>query len=401
MAALTAPGGPLSADTIAKDLRANGYRESSPRWLEHYVAACAYALPLVDDAAPRPEHAEHAHQAAAALARAERFGEDVSFPTSKQFWVVAGDPDLAGLRQYPAFRAFEARAYSHPLPAARSLAEFERYLYSMHLLGAAAKVVEQRWLAAAAALPERYALEELWREEYEAWQLMIRMGLFHRQWQTRRLLHHTVRTWFERTGREMDPVPYPNVLGQRNSPYMDDAARIEDELTAVQRLLDHLGSLGDLDARHLPDDVSRARTILPITRTWIAAAQAASRLVEMTEEQRRELDQAMRRRIELWTALRHWTEDPLAGGAGFRRALARHPSGSAFASARLVIARPHLKTQTGSSVGEAGGGRWRSVATRALCRPISVRDTAQNEEYLASCHDLGGESGDRRVQRAR
>lgn len=339
-----APGGPRSAaesvPSIASALRDRGYRVTSKHWLEHYAAACAYALPLLDDTEPIAEHATYAREAANALARAERYGEDIAFLTAKQFWVVAGDPDLNGLRLYPAFRAFEARAYSHPLPAARSLARYERYLYSMQLLGAAAKVVEERWLRAADQLPTRDDLEQLWREEYQAWQLMIRMGLFYRQWQTRRSLHATVRTWFERSGPEMDPVPYPNVLSQRYSSFIDDFDRVDEELAAVEGLLDRLGGLDDLADRPQPPDALEPTGILQVTRAWIMAAQSASRLVEVGQEQHDELMAAIRHRVELWCALRQWTEDPLVGDTVFAAALDQeHPPSSWPRARRTPIAR--------------------------------------------------------------
>src|ERR1700690_3404952 len=98
-------------EAIMEDLKQAGYTSDSINWLEHYNAACHYALATLNDTNENLDHPQHAYEAISALDRAARYGDQVDFVTSKEYWLQAGDPDLAGLRNYPSFRAFEARVY--------------------------------------------------------------------------------------------------------------------------------------------------------------------------------------------------------------------------------------------------------------------------------------------------
>ena len=112
------PGWARSPKALGSKLKKAGYNpQKSTNWLEHYNAACTYALVMRDDTKEIEQHLPYAYAAVSALELALRYGEDVDFVRTKRYWLQAGDPDLAGLRSYTCFRAFETRVYGRPLPA--------------------------------------------------------------------------------------------------------------------------------------------------------------------------------------------------------------------------------------------------------------------------------------------
>jgi hypothetical protein len=120
---------------------------------------------------PSPvEGREYAERAVDCLEKAMYCGEEMSFVTSKRYWLLAGDPDLARLRRYDTFRAFEARIYVHPLPATEKIGRYELYAYLRGWVRAAADAVAEEWRKRSAAVDVTAAeLERWWDLELRAW----------------------------------------------------------------------------------------------------------------------------------------------------------------------------------------------------------------------------------------
>jgi hypothetical protein len=137
---------PHTVSKICEDLKKTKYSKmTSSSWLEHYNAACIYALALMDDEGQKDDHLEHAYAAVDALERALACGEDVDFVKAKRYWLQAGDPDLSGLRKYDCFLAFEARVYGRPFPA-DDLTKYEFYLYLRTVLEHGSRHLESEWM---------------------------------------------------------------------------------------------------------------------------------------------------------------------------------------------------------------------------------------------------------------
>ena len=213
--------------TAQEALDQAGYQETSSNWLEHYVAACCYALPTEDDKAEVTAHRQHAESAIRALDRAHRCGDDVEFVTSKRSWLLSGDPDLRGLRHYECFRAFEARIYLHPQPNVPDPAKYELFHYVRVGLERGSNQMEQLWRERA-RLGQAVNLRDLevwFREERRAWEICARLGRFYRQWQTRSAALEGLRRSILIYGGVPIPLPYPEAVRDYNLPGTPDVAR--------------------------------------------------------------------------------------------------------------------------------------------------------------------------------
>ena len=227
---------------LTAKLHEAGYSADSTSWLEHYNAACVYAFPLIDDNRECQAHVEYARAAVTALQRALQCGEDVDFVRAKRYWLQAGDPDLTGLRHYECFRAFEARVYGRPLPAFGDIARFELYLYLRRGLEAAARNLSAEWADRdhGHTVPDT-EFERWWRQEEQAWRLVIRLGRFYRQWQTRWEISRDLRAWIESAGVEARPAPWPNLTRTSGEWDSSDAESAGASLLATEHLFAALG----------------------------------------------------------------------------------------------------------------------------------------------------------------
>jgi hypothetical protein len=276
---------PPPLEQMRADLEAAGYREDSPRWLEHYVAACFYSLPLQDDRAPRSGHRTIAEAAVHALDRAQQCGDDIEFVTSKRYWLLAGDPDLIGLRQYDCFLAFESRVYLHPQPTAADPAKYEMFHYMRLGLAQGAEVMERLWRDRAAKDPTALEFESWFRQERRAWEVLVRLGRFHRQWQTRSAALDSLRRLGRYAGTAPAPTPYPEIVRDYyniGSGIPDQSRRriegMEEILTFLAEELGPAAAIDPEDAdQHKP--VGYAAPVIPNTRAWIWHAEHCSRTV--------------------------------------------------------------------------------------------------------------------------
>jgi hypothetical protein len=301
---------PVPIEEIAKHLRSVRYDpEKSKNWLEHYNVACLYALALIDDEREVSGHEKYAVLAVAALERALKCGEDVDFVRAKRYWLQAGDPDFAGLRKYDAFRAFAGRVYGRPLPTAPDISKYELYLYLRSVIENGASHVEDEWRSRVTKRGARLSFSELeawWLREEEAWKLAIRLGRFYRQWQTRRSVVVTQRTWMESFGNEIKPVTYPDINAAE---YMVDILgyeRITETLSETEKVFNFLAN----NCGRLREDRDKGRNPLSNARAWIGQARAYSRSDDPNLAFEGLIVEACISRAGLWAALRHWVNDP-------------------------------------------------------------------------------------------
>ena len=313
---------PASVDMEAEQ-RSIGYEpDDSRNWLEHYNAACFYAAPLLGDEEERAEHADYAFASVAALDRAAQRGEQVEFVISKRYWLQAGDPDLSGLRCYESFRAFEARVYGRPLPATADMATYELFRFLRALLRRGARNLEDMWRtrgdsrAGAATYAE---FEEWWRQELRAWEIAIRLGRFHGQWQTRHAALEAIRSWIESFGPEAAPIPFPNITP---ADHLSDTGDYQLLRQMIDKTREIFAFLGTRCGRLVPSAGAAPDSLLGNTRLWNAYAAECSRSGRKLQQST--IAAICVERAGLWAALRQWAQSP--GDAGeeiFRDAIAR------------------------------------------------------------------------------
>jgi hypothetical protein len=293
---------------IIEDLKQAGYTSDSINWLEHYNTACHYALATLNYADEHLDHPEHACEAINALDRAARYGDQVDFVTSKRYWLQAGDPDLAGLRNYPSFRAFEARVYGHPLPATAELSKYELYRFLRAVVRRAAGSVEGEWRKRAAKPSKDVShpeFEDWWRRELRAWEVAIRIGRFYRQWQTRHAALEAIREWFESFGPEAPPIPYPNITRGDYLPDIGHYGLVKQMLIDTEKIFTFLATkCGNL----ITVDADTAQSVYEKTRRWSEYAEARSRSGERLPMNR--LAKVCLARAAVWAALRQWAQAP-------------------------------------------------------------------------------------------
>lgn len=308
-------------DITTERLASAGYSaDHSINWLEHYNAACHYALPILDDTEQRDEHRDFAYESVAALGRASRYGDRVDFVTSKKYWLQVGDPDLAGLRYYRSFRAFEARVYGHPLPAIADLSRYELFRFLRAVIRRAARHLEEEWRKRGERNLSEVSLSEFerwWRQELRAWEIAIRIGRFYHQWQTRYAALEAIREWFESFGLEALPIPYPNITRGDNVPNIGDYGLFEQMMVATEGILKYLGmECGYLVASSRissrDGDLFMARdTVYDKTQIWSEHAAACSRSGRPLPTYG--LADACLGRSAVWASLRQWAQSPDEG----------------------------------------------------------------------------------------
>jgi len=301
------PDGP---EQIRDDLAKVGYDDAvSTSWLEHYNAACVYALVLVDDEEEDEAKRPFAVAAVAALERAQGCGEDTDFVRAKQYWLQAGDPDLVGLRKYECFRAFEARVYGRPLPIAPDVAKYELYLHLRAVLQDAARRLEQEWRKRGRLAGRDISFgefEDWWGQEEQAWELTVKHGRFYRQWQTRRNSVESLRNWVESISGEAHPVPYPDLIQTEYAPDLD-------EENAAQTLLDSeeiFNFLGHGCGQLWVNSPDGQDTPLGNARAWAEQARIWSRSGRPSLSVDGRIVAACMSRAAMWAALRHWAYFP-------------------------------------------------------------------------------------------
>lgn len=314
----TARISPATSDELGQlrlRLEDTGYSESrSGSWLEHYNAACIFALRLSADSSKAKDarlstrNDQFAYAAVGALRRALESGEDVDFARTKSYWLQAGDPDLAALREYECFRAFEASVYGRPLPAFVDVSKYELYSYLRSGIKGGARQLGIQWLDRAISCPEPDArtFESWWWQERRAWQVVIRLGRFYRQWQTRYGTQDVLRSWIETLVDGSLPSPYPNLS---QSSYKWDSSNIDATRAAFAETEDMFAVLA-MNNDSAVDTNTTMRRLYRKTELWGEYAVAGSVTRPSGFAESGTIRAMCVQRCAVWMALRNWADYP-------------------------------------------------------------------------------------------
>jgi hypothetical protein len=313
----------------------------SRSYTDHYDAACAFAIPLlnVGRRSGRTASASDRHQLTSLAVRELHLATDCAdgdVMALRWDWIVSEDPDLAGLRKTREFRAFEATR----LPSPRSpplrpsdVQQLELAAHASQLIAVVARRFEREWqlrakYAVGRSVPEVEEIREWMHEESESWDRLARLSIDHRDWRTR--LDWVVRSqdFVRHSGQEPLIIPHPLYSDSPIKPdelaggvsQMDDTAikRVKSADARMHRLQDLLAAERDvLCDRFEPGS----------WRQTLDELEAAGGTMPPMQ-----LGRLCHGRSTLWAGLATWFEATVesttavdAAGAGIARALAALP----------------------------------------------------------------------------
>jgi hypothetical protein len=207
---------PPTADSIggriaAIENRLRGFR----RWHEHYNAACAYALPLLEGAeVSSDDDPRRAGLARAAVLRLEQANAcaDSAYIASRRDWLVSEDPDLRGLRARTEFAEFEvmqlpSSSITPRRPVAVQKLESSRYVRA--LLLAASCQWQATWRARREERPDVGTVLEWVADELRAWDAVRTVARHYRHSGSRLALIASLQEGALRYGHAAPPVGFP------------------------------------------------------------------------------------------------------------------------------------------------------------------------------------------------
>jgi tetratricopeptide (TPR) repeat protein len=223
-------------------------RRRSWHWHEHYNAACAYALPLLDESLSDIDRlAERAvDQLKRATARA-----DSDYIASRRDWVLSQDPALKGLRGRHEFEQFQFLYLPSDRPVLcrpRNVQQLESSRYVRELLVATAGRWLQAWRAHgthAAAVPDITVVREWFDDERRAWDGLRDVALNFRHLRTRFELIQALRAGAARHGFARPAVRFPRY---EDEPLLDPTTcevAYEAEITGADDRLRRMAALAD------------------------------------------------------------------------------------------------------------------------------------------------------------
>jgi hypothetical protein len=307
-------------------------RRRSWHWHEHYNAACAYALPLLDQSLMKvdPLAKRAVDQLKRATARA-----DSDYIASRRDWVLSEDPDLKGLRGRREFEEFQFLYLpsDRPVPCRpRNVQQLESSRYVRDLLAATA----ERWLLAwrahgrASAARDTAMVREWFDEERRAWDNVREVALNFRHPRTRFELIDGLRAGAARHSFARPAVRFPRY---DDEPLLDRTRCEADYEAEIDRTNNRLGKLAGLVAEVVAD--------LADWQTTLRALEADGRPVPRYAVMRRCVHHAA-----LWQLLVYWL-----------RARDEGASNQAEAELRTRVTGVPLESPTGN-----GASRTNSVA---------------------------------------
>jgi hypothetical protein len=249
---------PPNADHIRKEIKGIEGQTSFRSWHEHYNAACAYAVPLLDERLDSELRDRLAQSAVARLERATA-SADGAFVATRRDWLVSEDPDFNGLRTHPAFKQFEAMCFPAATPTPLRPRAVQRLESSRHvhaLLTATASRWKNEWHRRGRGLdrrPDIHVLLRWWSDEYEAWRLVRAVAIHHRHWQVRLQLVAKTTRWGRRYDFDPLVVPFPRYEDHPLSDMSGNACSSEIDvadarLARLARALPELPARGDAHA---------------------------------------------------------------------------------------------------------------------------------------------------------
>jgi hypothetical protein len=284
-------------------------------WHEHYNAACAYALPLLDRSLRRDEDVDPLAEPAVEHLKMATARADSDYVASRRDWVLSEDPDLKGLRGRHKFEEFQVLYLpsDRPVPCRpRNVQQLESSRYVRDLLAATAERWLQAWRAhgkQVAAAPDTAVLSEWFNDEQRAWQGLGEVALSFRHPRTRFELIDALRAGAARHGFARPAVRFPHYDDEPLLDRMTCETAYEEEIHGADDRLRKLAALADKVVDDLAD--------------W----QATLRSLEADGRQvpRRGLTGRCVHQAALWQLLGHWLEarDKDASDQGYAEFCAR------------------------------------------------------------------------------
>jgi hypothetical protein len=200
-------------------------------FIDHYNAACTYSIALNHEHGEDLSEQARGDLAGAAvqeLRRALNVAASAAIAANWD-WIASKDPDLAGLRTQPEFRAFESERLPSSSPAPRRPADIADLLASQHsvrLVKRCARVFEDLWhrRTELAGRTDAHMALRWWKEERRGWELLCSLATHHRHWQTRVEVVSAVRKLAEAYG--LPPVRFAQAR-YADEPVSADVAAID------------------------------------------------------------------------------------------------------------------------------------------------------------------------------
>ena len=300
-------------------------------WHEHYNAACAYALPLLDDSLTDVEAIDTLAQRAVDQLKRATARAHSAYIASRRDWVLSEDPDLKGLRGRHEFEEFQFLYLpsDRPVPCRpRNVQQLESSRYVRDLLAATAERSLQAWRAhgkhvAAApdtAAPDTAVVHESFDDERRAWHGVREVALNFRHPRTRFELIDALRAGAARHGFARPAVHFPRYDDEPLLDRMTCETAYEAEIHGADDRLRKLAALADTVVDDLADWQATLRSL-----------EADGRPVP-----RRALTGRCAHHAALWQLLRHWlaARDKDAGDQGYAEFSARVARAPLDAAAR-------------------------------------------------------------------
>jgi tetratricopeptide (TPR) repeat protein len=235
-------------------------------WHEHYNAACAFALPLLDDGIPHETREELAELAVRRLEQATARA-DSAYIASRRDWLLSEDPDLKGLRTTHQFKNFEVMY----LPASdvtprrpKRVQELEGSRYIRALLAETAEHWQCVWHRRGrdlGTLPELDEALQWFDDELKAWKAVHDVTRQYRHPGTRYELIDQMKAFAVRYGFEPLAVEFPRyeqkpvkTPGDCDEAADDEIKTADDTFAAIARVLEMQKMRGKA-AKTLLDDL--------------------------------------------------------------------------------------------------------------------------------------------------
>jgi hypothetical protein len=310
----------IDAQVSAIEHRLRGFR----RWHEHYNAACAYALPLLDGA--EDDHDDDPARAALARAAVRRLEQanacaDSAYIASRRDWLVSEDPDLRGLRARAEFAEFEvmqlpSSSITPRRPVAVQQLESSRYVRS--LLLAASHQWQAVWRARREdlpAAPDVGLLLDWVADELRSWDAVRTVARHYRHSGSRLKLIHSLQEGAGRYGHAVPPVGFPRyeldpLEGARARRRCDDEAKHE-----LENANDRLARLREIVHGRSQEQTARLAQDLERWRARLRHHQAEARPVDT-----RQVAQICDLHAAVWQQLGEWIEADEDSAAARERA---------------------------------------------------------------------------------
>ena len=242
-------------------------RRRAFHWHEHYNAACAYALPLLDRSLRHNADIDTLVEPAVDHLKMATARADSDYIASRRDWVLSEDPDLKGLRGRHKFEEFQLLYLpsDRPVPCRpRNAQQLESSRYVRDLLAATAERWLQAWRAhgkQVAVAPDTAVLREWFDDERRAWDGVREVALSFRHPRTRFELIDALRAGAARHGFARPAVRFPRYDDEPLLDRMTCEVAYEAEIHGANDRLRMLAALADTVVDDLADWQATLRSL--------------------------------------------------------------------------------------------------------------------------------------------